>query len=74
MKEPVNVDGAMQKLALITILAWVILGTLILRSPVLLVYATLHSASTGVFMFFFLRKEKEARNPPADQSETSHSA
>lgn len=48
-------------MAAIAIIAWAILGVLILKSPVLLVYILMHVCATGVFLFFFLRKEKEAR-------------
>ena len=57
-----NSDGLMKKMAVIAIVAWAIVGTVILKSPVLLAYIALHASVTGVFLYFFLKKEAEARN------------
>lgn len=56
-----NIDGSMKRMALFAIVAWAILGVIVLGSPVLLIYIAMHACLTGVFLFFFLRKEKEAR-------------
>ncbi|WP_417851532.1 hypothetical protein [Thalassoglobus sp.] len=55
-----HVDGVMKKWALIAIIAWAILGIAVLQSPLLLFYILLHACTTGVFLYFFLRKENEA--------------
>ena len=61
-----NSDGSMKKMAVIAIIAWAIVRTVILKSPVLLAYIALHGSVTGVFLYFFLRKEAEARNVDTD--------
>lgn len=58
---PSDIDGSMKRMAAIAIIAWAILGVVILKSPVLLIYILMHVCATGVFLFFFLRKEKKAR-------------
>ena len=61
MKATSDFDQSMKRMALIAIATWATVGSIVLQSPVLLVYIALHLSVTGVFLFFFLRKEAEAR-------------
>lgn len=56
-----NSDRSMKRMAVAAIIIWAIVGSVILKSPALLAYIALHACVTGVFLFFFLRKESEAR-------------
>lgn len=62
MQATADFDRSMKRMALLAIALWATVGSIVLRSPVLLVYIALHLSVTGVFLFFFLRKESEARS------------